>query len=51
MAVITRHRVGAFAPPDDRLQRVIQYSRTLVIEPRGRGLLDARFRGHDKPFH
>ncbi len=24
--VITRHRVGA-APPDDRLQRVIQYSR------------------------
>jgi len=25
-AVIARHRVGAFAPPDDRLRRAIQYS-------------------------
>jgi hypothetical protein len=26
-AVIARHRVGAFAPPDDRLLRATQYSR------------------------
>jgi hypothetical protein len=27
-------------PPDDRLRRVIQYSKTPVIEPRRRGVLD-----------
>jgi hypothetical protein len=27
--VVTRHRVGAFPPPDDRLLRVIQYSRDI----------------------
>jgi hypothetical protein len=26
---------------------MIQYSATLVFEPRARGILDARFRGHD----
>jgi hypothetical protein len=27
--VIARHRVGAFAPPDDRLLRATQYSRDI----------------------
>ncbi len=28
------------APPDDRLQRAIQYSETVVVDPRSRGVLD-----------
>jgi hypothetical protein len=35
------------APPDGRLQRMIQYSETLGMETRGRGVLDTRLRGHD----
>jgi hypothetical protein len=30
-----------YALPDDRLLRVIQYSRDAAIEPMGRGVLDA----------
>jgi hypothetical protein len=33
--------------PDDRLRRTIQYSETLVMELKTRGVLDARLRGHD----
>ena len=40
LAVVTRHRVGAFAPPDDRLRRVTQYSRASVMELEGCGVLD-----------
>ncbi len=36
-------------PPDDRLRRVTQYSRDGSKESRGRGVLDARLRGHDDP--
>ena len=28
-------------------RRTIQYSEALVMEPKGRGVLDARLRGHD----
>jgi hypothetical protein len=31
---------GSGAPPDDRLQRAIQYSETSMMEPRSRGVLD-----------
>jgi hypothetical protein len=37
--VVTRHRVGAFAPPDDRLRRVIQYSRDARDQSISRGVL------------
>jgi hypothetical protein len=33
--------------PDDRLRRVIQYSRDINDEPRSHGVLDTRFRGYD----
>jgi hypothetical protein len=39
----TRHRPPPgrrIAPPDDRLQRTIQYSEALLIEPRSHGVLD-----------
>jgi hypothetical protein len=35
----------AFGEPDDRLQRMIQYSRDVDVESRGRGVLDTRMRG------
>jgi hypothetical protein len=40
-SVVARHRVGAYAPPDDRLQRAIQYSRDGSALLRSRSVLDA----------
>jgi hypothetical protein len=41
-SVIIRHRVGAHAPPDDRLRRMIQYAETAMDELDRLRLLDAR---------
>jgi hypothetical protein len=48
----TRRRRGPppgrrIAPPDDRLQQVIQYSRPSVVESRSRGVWVPCFRGDD----
>jgi hypothetical protein len=45
--VIIRERVDAKASPDDRLRRMIQYSRALMMKSKSCGVLDTRFRGYD----
>jgi hypothetical protein len=44
-AVIVRHRVGAFAPPDDRLRRTIQYPEKQMLSREAAAYWILRFRG------